>query len=163
MWLVVLRAWEKLSPNLDHLFHVPLVVVNDFPFSWPPFSTGKLYSCLSFHQAAQQPSCGSSTATPVGNWIKLIQCFSQSFSQFLFQLAEQPLSPLDVHILFYPQHPTTFFPSTLAPLSQKIPLLSPSCPYPLPLLFHPSLVFEKMPLILQLGRRGELFRPLCLE
>ena len=100
---------------------------------------------------------------PVANWIKLIQCFSQSFSQFLFQLAEKPLSHLDRHILFYPQHPTTFFPSTLARLSQKIPLLSPSCPYPLPPLFHPSLVFEKMPLILQLGRRGELFRPLCLE
>lgn len=109
MCLVVLRAWEKLSPNMDHLFHVPLVVVNDFLFSWPPLSTGKLYSCLSLHHAAQQPSCCSSTATSYGQLDKAHSVFfSELFSvsvpaswatTFSFGHAHTFLSPAP-HYLF---------------------------------------------------------------
>lgn len=78
MYLMVLKAWEKLSPNLDHLPYVPLVLVNNFLFSPCLPATEKLLAHLSVHHTVQQPSCYSSTASPCG---QLNNAHSMLFSQ----------------------------------------------------------------------------------
>ena len=143
--MVVFKAWEKLSPNLGHLSHVPLVLVNNSVF---PHPTGKLHSRLSLRHAAQQPSGCSSTAIPFA------QLNKSSNSVFLTAF-------LSFSVFCLPAEQPSFLQLLPSYLRKFLCFLSPSCPYPIPLLSHPSLVFEKMPLMLQLGRRGELFRPFC--
>lgn len=146
MCLVVLKAWEKLSPNSDHLSRVPLVLVNNFLFSLILLGSSTPASpSTTLHSnqvvVAQQRSL-------LGSWIKVIPHFSHRFPQFLGFLSSSW---------------ATFFPATLAQLSQKILLLSlsllslPNCS-PLPPL---PCFWENAPNLAARQERRELFRPFC--